>query len=109
MSTTEHNSKVKVDVIIPEKVYGRDGGGYQTKPRSPYLLKTLSLIFALVVLLVGGGLLLYYLSKNPVQMAGVPDGSVKSKSGTDKLIVETPKREVAPAAIETTNPAQIAL
>jgi len=109
MSTTKHNSKGKVDVIIPEKVYGRDEGVYQTRPRSPYLLKALSLIFALVVLLVGGGFLLVYLSKNPVQMAGVPDGSVKSKPGRDKPSIETPKREVAPAAIETKNPAQIAL
>jgi tetratricopeptide (TPR) repeat protein len=109
MSTTEHNSKGKMDVIIPEKVYGRDEGVYQRRPRSPYLLRVLSLIFALVVLLVGGGLLLVYLSKNPVQITGVPDESVKSKSGTDKLKIITPEREVPPLAIETTNPAQIAL
>ncbi len=109
MSTTEHNSKGKIDVIIPEKVYGRDEGAYQTRPRSNNLLKVLLLIFALVVLLVGGGLLLVYLSKNPVQMAGVPVEGVKSKTGMDKSSVEKPKREVTPAAIETANPTQIAL
>ena len=109
MSTTEHNSKGKIDVIIPEKVYGRDVGVYQTRPRSYNLLKVLSFIFALVVLLVGGGLLLVYLSKNPVQMAEVPVESVKSKSGMDKSTIEKPKREVTPAAVETANPTQIAL
>jgi tetratricopeptide (TPR) repeat protein len=109
MSTTAHNSKGKIDVIIPEKVYGRDDAVYQARPRSNNLLKVLLLLLALVLLLVGGGLLLVYLSKNPVQMAGVPDEGVKSKPGIDKSTTETPKQKVAPTAGEKANPTQIAL
>jgi tetratricopeptide (TPR) repeat protein len=109
MSTTEHNSKEKIDVIIPEKVYGRDAGVYQARPRSSNLIKVLLLIFALVVLLVGGGLLLVYLSKNPVQMAGAPIERANSKPGMEKSTIETPRREVTPVDIETANPTQLSL
>jgi tetratricopeptide (TPR) repeat protein len=109
MSTTEQNSEGKIDVIIPEKVYGRDDNVYQTGLRSNNLLKVLSFIFALAVLLVGGGLLLVYLSKNPVQVTRVPVESVKSKPGMDKSNIEKPEREATPSVIETANPTQITL
>ena len=109
MTTTENNSNEKVEVIIPEKVYGRNEGRYQARPRSPYVLKTLALVLALVVLLAGGGLLLYYLSKNPVQLSRVPDETLTSKQQTDKTTLENPKHEPVPTTIETAKPSQIAL
>lgn len=109
MSTTQKNSNGKIEVIIPEKMYGRNEGVYQTGQKSSYLLKTLSLVVALIVLLAGGGYLLYYLSKNPVQLSGVPDEDLESKQRVEGSTIETPERELAPVAVETTNPTQKAL
>ena len=109
MSTTEPNSRGKIEVIPPATVHGRNEGVYQYRQKPPHLAKALSLIFALLVLLAGGGLLLHYLSQNPVDVSGVSDERVTSESKTDDETVEAPKSNIAPEPVKTTNVAKSAL
>ncbi len=106
MSTTEPNSKGKVDVIPPVKVYGRDEEVYRPTQGSSHLVKALLLIVALILLLAGGGLLLLYLSKNPVDVAGVLHETITAESKTGNETVEAPESDVAPEPIETTDAAK---
>lgn len=103
MSTTESNSKGKVDVIPPVKVYGRDEEVYRPTQGSSHLVKALLLIVALILLLAGGGLLLLYLSKNPVDVAGVLHETITAESKTGNETVEAPESDVAPEPVETVN------
>lgn len=96
----------KVDVISPDKVYGRVEPVYHPTQGSSYLVKVLCLIVALVVLLAGGGLLLYHLSKNSVQVDGIPDERVTLNP---KIENEATKAGITPALSETKDPAKQAL
>jgi serine/threonine protein kinase/tetratricopeptide (TPR) repeat protein len=108
-STKAPFSNGRGEVITPAKLSESEEGFYGSRPRRPHLLKTLSLIFALVVLLAGGGLLLHYLSRNPVHVASVPDESVAPEPKTENMTVKVPKGDVAPGPVETADPVQLTL
>jgi tetratricopeptide (TPR) repeat protein len=109
MSTEEINPKEEVDVIKPERVYGRVQ--YVSRPtrRATHLTKALLLIAALVLLLAGGGILLYYLSKNPVQVAGIPDELPALPTGHETKTVEVPAANRTPVPQSTNDPLKLAL
>ena len=108
MSTEESNSREKVDVVLPERVYGRVEHAPPTPRGASHLAKTLLLIAALVLLLAGGGLLLYYLSQNPVQTAGIDKGQPTFYTETEDKTVEVPKADRPPAPQSANDPSKSA-
>jgi serine/threonine protein kinase len=62
----------EVEIIKPERTVGTGEGGHRSNLTLRHLLKAVTLLFALIALVVGGGLLLQYLSKNPMRIARVP-------------------------------------
>ncbi|KPK19454.1 MAG: hypothetical protein AMK69_24230, partial [Nitrospira bacterium SG8_3] len=103
MSREEFNSKETIHVIPPKRIYDRIEPGHQTGRRSLRLVKSLLLIVAMGLLIAGGGVLLYYLSKNPVDVTDVPDQKVTSESNPDHERRETIESAASPALLETTN------
>ena len=103
------SSQGEVEVVTPVTLSSKGEGAHGSRPRRPYIPKALSLILALVVLLVGGGLFLHYLSKNAVHVASVYDESATPEHGRESITVEGPKVEAKPETVETADPAQLAL
>jgi hypothetical protein len=67
------------------------------------------LILALLVLLVGGGLLWHYLSKNPVQVTPIPDEGVAPQAEQEIARNNLQIREAEPEPVQAKSPAQVAL
>ena len=110
MSAEEINPKEEVDVITPERVYGRVDYVPRPKRGVSHLTKALLLIAALVLLVAGGGILLYYLSKNPVKTAGNPDEqSALPPEPETKPPVEVPVVDKKPVPQSTNDPLQLGL
>jgi len=87
----------------------KDEGHNRSRPRYQYPLKVFAMIFALVALLFGGGLLFHYLSKNPVHLAETPDENAVLVSKKAKLTGELPTGGIVPELVQTADPEQLAL
>jgi serine/threonine protein kinase/tetratricopeptide (TPR) repeat protein len=88
------------EIITPAEISKKGARTYVTSPWRHQLLKMATLIFALLVLLVGGGLLWHHLSKNPVQVALDPD----DMAGNNLQI-----KEAEPESVQAKPPSQVAL
>ena len=89
------------EIITPAEVSEKGATIHAVSPWRQHLLKMTALILALVVLLVGGGLLWHYLSKNPVQVSLAPDEEVtppsEMKLPRNDLQIKESEPEQAPA------------
>ena len=76
MSKKDESTRPTIETITPLPAPGfKSNGADPGSPESRHGLKLLALLGALIFLLIGGGLLLYYLSRNPIptqKAAGVP-------------------------------------
>jgi serine/threonine protein kinase len=97
------------EIITPAEVPWQHATPRAPGPWHQHLLKTTALILALLVLLVGGGLLWHHLSKNPVQVTLIPDeeGTPQSEKETARNNVQVDDAEPEPAQAKP--PAQEAL
>jgi serine/threonine protein kinase len=66
------------EIITPAEISEKGARPHASSPWHQHLLKMTVLILALVVLLVGGGLLWHHLSKNPVQVTLVTEQVAKN-------------------------------
>jgi tetratricopeptide (TPR) repeat protein len=98
-----------VEIIPPAKVSAKDEGHNRSRPRYQYPLKVFAVIFALVGLLLGGGLLFHYLSKNLVHMAEAPDENAVLAPKKANVTGELPTGGVVPELVQTADPEQLAL
>ena len=98
-----------VEIIPPVKVSAKNEGHNRPSPRYQYPLKAFAMIFALVSLLLGGGLLFYYLSKNPVHMAEAPDENAVLAPKKANVNGALPTGGVVLELVQTGNPEQLAL
>jgi hypothetical protein len=96
-----------VEIIPPVKVSAKDEGHNRPSPRFQYPLKAFAVIFALVALLLGGGLLLHYLSKNPVHMAEVPGENSVLAPKKENVTGELSTGGVMPEPVQTADPEQL--
>jgi serine/threonine protein kinase len=97
------------EIITPEKVPGQDATPHARSPWRQHLLKTTALIFAFVVLLAGGGLLLHHLSKNPIQIVETPDENAVTAPKTEETRGQRAAVEVEPEISQAKPPGQVAL
>jgi serine/threonine protein kinase/tetratricopeptide (TPR) repeat protein len=88
------------EIITPAEISEKGARTYTPSPWGQHLLKMGTLIFALVVLLVGGGLLWHHLSKNPVQVTLDPDDVARNKLQI---------KEAEPEPVQAKPPTQVAL
>ncbi|UCG14132.1 MAG: hypothetical protein JSU72_06615, partial [Deltaproteobacteria bacterium] len=95
------------EIIQPVKVSGEESVVERFSLWKQDLLKSVALIIVFLALVVGGGLFLRYLSKNPVLEATAPEE--KAATGVENTRIEAPAAETAPKPIETVNTAQLAL
>jgi tetratricopeptide (TPR) repeat protein len=79
----------EAETITPEKVAWAAGSKRSGATR-PYVWKTVAVVFALVAVLIGGGFLLRYLSKNPIYVVPVPGENATKQPETEKIPVEAP-------------------
>jgi hypothetical protein len=88
------------EIITPAEISEKGARPHASSPWHQHLLKMTVLILALVVLLVGGGLLWHHLSKNPVQVTLVTEQVAKNNLQI---------REAEPEQVQAKPPAQVAL
>lgn len=98
-----------VEIIPPAKLSVKNEGHNRSRPRYQYLLKAFAMIFALVALLLGGGLLFHYLSKNPVHTTEAPDEKAVSAPKKANVTGELSTGGVVPEPVQTADPEQLAL
>ena len=96
-------------VITPAEVSRKGAIPQAPSPWRQHLLKMTALILALVVLLLGGGLLWHHLSKNPVQVTLIPDEGVTSPSEKEEARDNLRIKEAEPEEVQVKPPAQMAL
>ncbi|MGD9075713.1 MAG: protein kinase, partial [Desulfobacteraceae bacterium] len=97
------------EIITPAEVPGQRATPRAPGPWRQYLLKTTVLILALLVLLVGGGLLWHYLSKNPVQVTPIPDEGVAPQAEQEIARNNLQIREAEPEPVQAKPLEQVAL
>ena len=88
------------EIITPAEVPKSGARPHAPSSWRQHLLKMTALVFALVVLLVGGGLLWHHLSKNPVQVTLDPEEVARNNLQT---------KEAEPEEIQVKPSAQVAL
>jgi hypothetical protein len=88
------------EIITPAEISEKGARPHAPSPWRQHLLKMTALILALIVLLVGGGLLWHHLSKNPAQVTLDPDEVARNNLQI---------KEAEPEQVQAKPPAQVAL
>jgi serine/threonine protein kinase len=98
-----------IDMITPAEVSGKDAPPQAPSPWRQHMLKIFALSSALLFLVVGGGLLLHHLSKNPVPVTEIPEEKGASVPIEEKARGELRGDQVKTEPIQTADPSQLAL
>ena len=99
MSKKDESNRSTIETITPLTAPALKSKGANThSPNRQHRIIILALLGALVLLVSGGGWLLYYLSKNPLQPGPVTDLPSPAPADVKKKSAEPPKKQPIPAA-----------
>jgi hypothetical protein len=97
------------EIITPAEISERGAKPPAPSPWRQHIFKMTALILALVVLLVGGGLLWQHLSKNPLQVTLLPEGELTSPPEKQVARDNLEIKEAEAEQVQAIPPAQVAL
>jgi predicted TPR repeat methyltransferase len=99
MSKKDASTRPAIETITPLSAPGIKGHGADPSPRNKGPWNTLLILLgALVLLVIGGGWLLYYLSQNPLQPDRVAGDPLPAPVAVRPIPVEPQPKQPAPAA-----------
>jgi hypothetical protein len=97
------SSQPATETITPLSTPQKNTGAYRDYHQPRHRFKILALVGSLILLVIGGGWLLHYLSKNPLQLEEVTNSRLPAKTRVEEKTVQRPKEPPPP----TEDPARL--
>ena len=97
------SSQPATETITPLSTPQKNTGAYRDYHQPRHRFKVLALVGSLILLVIGGGWLLHYLSKNPLQLEEATNSRLPAKTRVEEKTVQRPKEPPPP----TEDPARL--